>query len=522
MSASTLTVRALAVAVSALCLLGGCGRQEPAPTDAAAPELPTADVTRWSDTTELFMEYPTLVAGRTALFAVHLTRLSDFQAVTAGRAALEFTPEMGGTPTRLIGPAPARPGIFRVEAEAPPAGRYRWTLALESADLNDRHDLGSIAVFADEASARAAGSPEGADDATAISYLKEQQWTNPFATAVVRDAEVRTSLRVPATVHPLPGGEAIVAAPAAGRLIAETLPSIGDRVRAGQTLARLEPRLTSGPDRATLEGEASEARVALDAAQVERTRAERLVAERAVPARRVEDAKRAVAVAESRLRAAEARLAQRDEALLSGGGAAAGNAFALRAPIAGRIADVMATLGAAYEEGAPLFRIVRTDRVELDVQVPPSDVPLARRAAGVALELPGVSSPIVLEPRHVHDSGVIDGKTGALSIQMEVANAEERLLVGQVGTAVLYTRERTTRPTVPSAAVLMEAGRPYVFVQAGGEQFVRRFIDIASRDGDLVAVKGGVATGERVVVKGAYDIQLASAATGLPAEGHVH
>ena len=73
-----------------------------------------------------------------------------------------------------------------------------------------------------------------------------------------------------------------------------------------------------------------------------------------MPARRVEDASRASGVAEARLSAAEARLAQRDETLRTGGGAAAGNAFALRAPIAGRLAEVVATFGASYDEGAPL------------------------------------------------------------------------------------------------------------------------------------------------------------------------
>ena len=68
----------------------------------------------------------------------------------------------------------------------------------------------------------------------------------------------------------------------------------------------------------------------------------------------------------------------------------------------------------------------------------------------------------------------------------------------------------------------MEAGRPYVFVQVGGEQFARRIIEIAARDGDRVGVKIGVSVGDRVVTRGAYDIQLASAAKGLPAEGHVH
>jgi multidrug efflux pump subunit AcrA (membrane-fusion protein) len=76
--------------------------------------------------------------------------------------------------------------------------------------------------------------------------------------------------------------------------------------------------------------------------------------------------------------------------------------------------------------------------------------------------------------------------------------------------------------TVPKDAVLMEAGRPYVFVQTGGESFSRRYIEIATRDGDLVGVRSGVKPGERVVTRGAYDVQLASAAGGLPAEGHAH
>jgi len=75
---------------------------------------------------------------------------------------------------------------------------------------------------------------------------------------------------------------------------------------------------------------------------------------------------------------------------------------------------------------------------------------------------------------------------------------------------------------VPRAAVLYEAGRPYVFVQIGGERFARRYVEIATRDGDQIGLKSGVRAGDRVVVKGAYDVQLASAAKGLPAEGHVH
>jgi multidrug efflux pump subunit AcrA (membrane-fusion protein) len=183
---------------------------------------------------------------------------------------------------------------------------------------------------------------------------------------------------------------------------------------------------------------------------------------------------------------------------------------------------VTATLGASYDDGAPLFRIVRTDREELDVLVPSADVLAARSAAGLVLELPGVPIPVTVQPRHVRDAGVVDPVTRALPLQMEIDNPGERLLIGQACTAVLYMHDRMRVPVVPNAAVLMEAGRPYVFVQLGGERFSRRFIELASRDGGLVGVKSGVTPGERVVTRGAYDVQLASAATGLPAEGHVH
>lgn len=467
--------------------------------------------------------HPPLVAGQTLRFAVHLTQLADFKALNTGRPSIEMSPESGGAAVVLPGSDPHRPGAFRVEGKLPAAGRYRWALLVNAPGLSDRHDLGSTVVFPDESSAIADAERQPEEDAAAIAYLKEQQWTNPFATTVVREGDVRTSIRVPAAIEPLTGGEALVTAPADGRYTSRSLPSVGDRVGAEQELGRLEPRLSSGgEDRASLESTVAEAQTVLDGAKADLARAERLLEERAVPARRVEDARRTVAVAEARLTAARARLAQRDEVLRSGGGAASGNAFVLRAPIAGRVAEVFAALGASYTEGTPLFRIVRGDRVKLRAQVSPNEAAAARTLTAVAFEVPGQSDPIDLKPDRVHDAGVIDPRTRALPLQIEVENRNGQLLVGQTGTAVLYTGRTQRVPVVPQEAVLMEAGRPYVFVQIGGEQFARRFVEIVSRDTGLVGLRAGVKPGERVVTRGAYEVQLASAAKELPVEGHVH
>jgi cobalt-zinc-cadmium efflux system membrane fusion protein len=504
----------------AIAVAGGCRREAAAPPDA---ELPTLDVTSWTEKTELFMEYPPLVAGQSALFAVHLTRLSDFSAMTAGRPRIEFTPESGGSPVVLPGNEPSRPGVFRVEGAAPSAGRYQWAIVVDAPGLADRHELGAVTIFANEAAAIADAERHAADDPAAISYLKEQQWTNGFATVLVREADVRRAIRVPAVIEPLTGGEAVVSAPAAGRFMSGSLPGVGTRVTAGEELGRLQPRASeAGADRATLDAAVSEAQAAVDAARAEQTRAERLLAERAVPGRRVEDAQRAVRVAEARLTAAQARLAQRDEALRTGGGAASGNSFVLRAPIAGVVAEIFAALGASYDEGAPLFRIVRTDHVELQAHVPAADAPLGSTVDEIAVEIPGRPDPLVVEADHMHYAGIIDPKTRALPVQFDVDNRAGQLLIGQTLTAILYTGRRERMTTVQKEAVLMEAGRPYVFVQTGGESFSRRFIEIATRDGDVVGIRTGVKPGERVVTRGAYDVQLASAAGGLPAEGHVH
>ena len=132
--------------VSALLLMASAGCRRP--TEPPKAETPSLNVTDWTEKTELYMEYPPLVAAHKATFAVHLTRLSDFQPLTAGRPRLEFTVEAGGASQAVAGTEPSRPGAFRVEGDMPAAGRYRWALVIEAPGLSDRHELGSVTVYA--------------------------------------------------------------------------------------------------------------------------------------------------------------------------------------------------------------------------------------------------------------------------------------------------------------------------------------------------------------------------------------
>lgn len=476
-------------------------------------------VTHWTDRTELFAEHPPLVAGEVVRFAVHLTDLQDFKPLASGRPRIELRDPNGRT-TEFVGGEPARPGIFRVEGRAPAAGEYRWRLAIETSALSDVHELGTMTVYPDGQAALAATAEDHAGAPTIV-YLKEQQWTSDFATEVVRTAAIRDSLRAPATVMPVTGGQAVVSAPSDGRIAPGALPAVGARVSAGQILSRFEPRLAALEDRASLVVQVAEARAAADAAAVEHARAERLLAERAVPARRLEDARRSLEVARARLEAAETRLIQRDQTLEAGGGAAGGNTFTLRAPIGGTVAAVFATPGAAYQAGASLFTIIRTDRVVVEASLPASDAGRASEIVAVALDVPGRGL-VPLGAGRITSPGVIQDASHALPLRIDVDNTRLGLVIGQAATAVLYTRGGSEMPVIPAGAIVTDGGRPIVFVQAAGEQFVRRSLELGPRDDGLVSVRAGVTPGERIVMRGAYEIRLAAAASQLPAEGHVH
>ena len=83
----------------------------PGPAEEAGEEMDALDVTRWTGTTELFAEYPPLAVGQTSRFAIHLTWLDSFKAVTEGTVEVHLS---GGGP----------PEVFRA---AGPSRRRRWT-----------------------------------------------------------------------------------------------------------------------------------------------------------------------------------------------------------------------------------------------------------------------------------------------------------------------------------------------------------------------------------------------------------
>ena len=502
--------------VSLVGLVSACGAgPTPAPGPAASEDPPSLSVTLWTDRTELFMEYPPLVAGQQARFAIHLTNLADFSPVREGRVVVRF---QGETIERFEVDGPSTPGIFGVDVKVPAARRYEMAVELHGPRLTDEHRVGIVTVHP-SAEAALAAVPE--DDEGAVSFLKEQQWTLDFATASVDDSRRRSVMTVPATIEPRAGGSAEVRAPVAGRIAAGGGRAVGTSVRRDDVLVELVVRNERFGEGSVLRLELSTAEAELQLAQQTRVRLEKLATLGAVPARRLDEARLAETSAAARVQIVREQLRSLELSRSGEGTGEAGERAVARAPLSGVIAEASATAGATVEAGQLLYRLVAVDRVHVVGAVPEQQLSLVQRAVEAEVEVPGVGA--VRTSRRISVGRVVYKETRAVPIAFELVNPPPALAVGQAVSLRLIGPASSTGVSVPASAVVDDAGQPIVFVQAGGESFERRPVRVGGpREDGYVEIGEGLDAGERIVIRGAHLVRLAALSPQTPAHGHVH
>ncbi|WP_292130196.1 efflux RND transporter periplasmic adaptor subunit [Brevundimonas sp.] len=168
----------------------------------------------------------------------------------------------------------------------------------------------------------------------------------------------------------------------------------------------------------------------------------------------------------------------------------------IRAPVAGQVIRRSVTRGQIVGAGTELFRIVRDGRLELDAQVPETELGLVR-----AGQTATVSSDEVGEA------------TGRVRIVTSEVDAESRLgtarisLTGGNFRPGMFARARIqvgAQPvvTVPTASVLYRENRAGVFVMGTDNRVRFQAVTVLSRTDDQTAVEG-LTAGARVVVAGA-------------------
>ncbi|MDP5278721.1 efflux RND transporter periplasmic adaptor subunit [Sphingomonas sp. DG1-23] len=294
---------------------------------------------------------------------------------------------------------------------------------------------------------------------------------------VVTPKRVTLPQRLTASGVIAPWQEASIGTQIGSYQLIEVRVNVGDQVRRGDVLARINPALLRAEETQLLARHAQ--------AEANDRRAKGLQANGAISDQEVlqfaTEAKTASALLAAK------RLELRYTLVL--------------APDDGVITARAATLGAVVPSGQELFRMIRKNRLEWRGELTAAQLNAVTAGQRIALALPDGSNA----------SAVIRQTAPALDAGSRLAIVYADLVPGSRARAGMYVTGEiafgeSPALAVPAECVVIRDGRSYVMQVAGtaaAPQVVLRGVTTGRRDGDTVEILRGLGGGERLVLKGA-------------------
>lgn len=282
--------------------------------------------------------------------------------------------------------------------------------------------------------------------------------------------------------------EAIIGAEVANYRITEIRAQVGDVVRKGQVLARIDAD-TVGSELAEAKAAVAELTASSEEARANALRARELrekgfyspqtqtqyqTAENTAAAR--------LAAARARQQAAELKMAR----------------TSIVAPDDGVISARLATVGSLTQPGQELFRLIRGGRLEWRAEVPSAE--LGKLQAGMLAQLTGPAGERVTgKLRAVSPSVDPQTRNGLVFVDLPASTAV------RAGVFARGEFELGARPaaTLPQSAVVLREGFAYVFRLEGEDRVAQTKVVTGRRAGERVEIVSGLPEGARVVESGA-------------------
>jgi RND family efflux transporter MFP subunit len=295
-----------------------------------------------------------------------------------------------------------------------------------------------------------------------------------------------------------------------GRLVTIGV-QLGDRVRRGQILAKIE-------DQEIVE-QVKQARASLEVAQatIRQREADLKVAElnfersKNLYGRQLL-AKQALDDAESRYMAAVAQLdlskaqATQTSARLEELQINLGNTT-ITSPVDGFVSKRNLDPGAWISQQAPVVSVVEISSLRLVANVVEKDLRLVTVGDPAVVEVdayPGEK----FRGRIGRVAPVLDPATRTAAIEIEIPNGDMRLKPGMYARIVLDVEERTNATLVPKVAVVDYEGQRGVFMANAEKKAEFRPVSIGIEDPERAEIVDGLKPGDRIVVNGAAALRV--------------
>jgi cobalt-zinc-cadmium efflux system membrane fusion protein len=308
----------------------------------------------------------------------------------------------------------------------------------------------------------------------------------------VSQKEVQRNVVLPAVVEADPARLVKVLPPLAGR-ITQLKVQLGEEVEKGQPLLVLD---SADLDTAYADYERGKANSALAAKTRDRLR--ELVRTSAVAVRELQQAETDLVNAEVEKQRAESRLRQIGvEPEVS----TKSRTVTVVAPVSGSVIDLNVAPGAYWNDAtAALMTVADLSTIWVTANVPEKDTALV--AKGQPVDIAFAAYPGELFKSHVlFVSNVLDPDTRRTKVRISLDNPDTRFKPGMFANVTFFSPKQMV-PIVPTTAVVLRDEKSQVFVEVAPWTFEARPVDIGFQQGGEVAIRHGVAAGDRVVVRG--------------------
>lgn len=327
-----------------------------------------------------------------------------------------------------------------------------------------------------------------------------------FKTAAVTQAEVASVQEVAGRIEANERKVTRIGAAVTGR-VTEVLAETGDRVKAGQTLARVaSPELTT----AQLAYMRASATATLAERSVERAR--QLIAADVIGSAELLRRESEVQIARAELRAAGDQLKLMGlsaDALssLRAKGNVAPNA-AITASAAGIVIERQVSQGQVAQPGDPLFTVADLSNVWVVGALPEQIARSVQTGQNVQIDVPALGLSVEETPisgKIIYVGDTVSPETRTVTIRTQVDNKDLALKPQMLATMKIQGAMEKTL-AIPALAVVRENDKDYVYVKKAENHYRLTPVELGATSGGLRPVVKGVSEGTQIVVEGAFHL----------------
>jgi len=183
--------------------------------------------------------------------------------------------------------------------------------------------------------------------------------------------------------------------------------------------------------------------------------------------------------------------------------AASGSSFVLVAPIAGTCLHRQATIGRMVDSEEVLCEIVDTRTMWAELDVPERALTSVRAGHEVILTADALGA-TEFTGKIDYIAPEIDRHTRTAKARVKLENPDGLLRANLFVRARIALGPRHAQVLVPRSALQLAKGAELVFVELTPGSYEARRVRSLPGHGDLIALEGGVAAGERVVTAGSF------------------